>query len=143
MAEEMRPQNTPDTPRKSPCASCPYRRGVPSGIWDVSEYAKLPAYDAETMDQPTAAFSCHQGDGKICSGWLGFGDPADLLAVRLGVMFGNLDPSCLEYSTDVELYGSGAEAAEHGVAEISEPQADAQEAIAKISRVRGFDSAEE
>lgn len=29
------------TPRKTPCASCPYRKDVPSGVWEASEYEKL------------------------------------------------------------------------------------------------------
>jgi hypothetical protein len=28
-------------PRKTPCASCPYRRDCPSGVWSEDEYAKL------------------------------------------------------------------------------------------------------
>lgn len=128
----------PAKPRKTPCASCPYRRGVPSGVWDESEYQKLPAYDAETMDQPIAVFSCHQGEGDVCSGWLAHHDPAELLAVRLGIMQGRLDPSCAEYSTEVPLFSSGAEAAEHGMAEIDSPDERAVKAIEKITRKRGL-----
>ncbi|MCP3426923.1 hypothetical protein NBM05_13125 [Rothia sp. AR01] len=32
-------------------------------VWDASEYEKLPAYDRETIEQPTALFYCHQQDG--------------------------------------------------------------------------------
>jgi hypothetical protein len=125
-------------PRPRPCASCPYRRNVPSGVWDASEYEKLPEYDKDMGDQPAAVFFCHQKDGSVCSGWLGYHDPADLLAVRLGVMSGRLDVSCIDYHTDVPLFASGAEAAEHGAREILAPGARAQETIRKVARKHGI-----
>ena len=124
---------TPSTPRKTPCASCPYRKNVPSGVWDASEYAKLPGYDGQIHEQTSrAVFMCHQQDGCACSGWLGHRDPDDLLAVRLGVSFGTLDPSCLDYTTDVPLFDSGQAAADHGMADIETPGAEAREVIEKI-----------
>lgn len=123
-------------PRPRPCASCPYRRDVPSGVWAAEEYAKLPGYDGETFAQHPAAFFCHQADGCLCSGWLGHTDPYHLLAVRIGVSTGRLDPSCAEYSTTVPLFGSGQEAAEHGVADIADPSPSAQLIIDKIQRRR-------
>ena len=124
-------------PRPRPCASCPYRRDVPSGIWHPSEYAKLERYDAPTYAQPSAAFSCHQADGAICSGWLAHGDhPTELLAVRLGLLTGALDESCAEYATNVPLFASGAEAADHGCAGVLDPAPDAVAAMKKIARVR-------
>lgn len=126
----------PATPRRTPCASCPYRRGVESGVWHEDEYAKLERYDAEMPFQPTAYFVCHQGDGDVCSGWLGHREPTDLLAVRIGISRGDLDPSCAGYSTTVPLFVSGAEAAEHGRRDIEHPSEDAQSAIRKIIRVR-------
>ncbi|WP_341856773.1 DUF6283 family protein [Brachybacterium sp. GPGPB12] len=102
-------------PRKTPCAPCPYRRGVPSSVWDESECAKLPAYDGDIPEQASdRVFSCHQQDGSVCAGWLGHRDPLDLLAVRIGITYGRLDPSCAEYSTTVPLWPSGADAARHG-----------------------------
>lgn len=125
------------SPRPRPCASCPYRQGVPSGIWHPEEYAKLPRYDADTMDQPAEVFMCHQGSGDVCSGWLGHKtDPTDLLAVRLGLMTGRLHPGCADYTTTVPLFASGAEAAQHGCAQVHSPGARAQAAIDKITRVR-------
>lgn len=121
-------------PRPRPCASCPYRQSVPSGVWDASEYAKLPQYDGDTASQFPAAFFCHQQDGSVCSGWLGHTDPGQLLGVRLGVMRGLLDESCLDYRTDVPLFASGAEAAEHGMKEIKSPGRAAQETMRKIVR---------
>lgn len=127
---------TASLPRKSPCASCPYRQNVPSGVWDAEEYAKLPAYDRDTGEQPTQAFGCHQGDGKVCAGWLAFGEPYDLLAVRIGIAFGTMDPSCGEYTTDVPLFSSGAEAAAHGMRDIEHPSAEAVKVGEKIIRKR-------
>lgn len=123
-------------PRRNPCASCPYRTQVPSGIWDESEYQKLPGYDGEIHEQTaTAIFMCHQMDGCACSGWLGHREhPEDMLAVRLGVLRGALDQSCLDYTTDVPLFESGTEAAAHGMKNFLDPQDDAVEAIRKITR---------
>lgn len=130
----------PSKARKSPCASCPYRCGVPSGIWDAEEYEKLPEYDNEMPEQPLGSFKCHQGDkdGDVCAGWLGYKDPNDLLAVRLGIAMGHLDPSCMDYTTSVPLFATGAEAAEHGMAEVDGPGREALKAIDKIRRKRGI-----
>lgn len=126
--------SNPAKPRKSPCASCPYRQNVPSGIWDKTEYEKLDRYDGEIFEQRTdAIFMCHQGCGDVCSGWLGHRDPSELLAVRLGLMGEHLDPSCLDYSTTVDLFGSGAEAAEHGMKDIGAPRDAAMAVMGKIS----------
>lgn len=125
-------------PRPRPCASCPYRRDVPSGVWAPEEYPKLRAYDAPTGEQPIEGFACHQGDGALCSGWLACHGPAELLAVRVGLMTGSMDPAVLDYSTDVPLWGSGEEAASHGEAEIEEPGPDAGAVMEKIMRVRGI-----
>ncbi|MEO3931373.1 DUF6283 family protein [Micrococcaceae bacterium Sec7.4] len=128
---------SPALPRKNPCASCPYRTHVASGIWDKSEYAKLPAYDGEMHEQTSiAVFMCHQpAENHVCSGWLGHREfPEDMLAVRLGIIRGALDESCLEYSTDVPLFESGAEAAEHGMKQFLDPQEDARRVIRKITR---------
>lgn len=123
--------------RPRPCPTCPYRLDVASGVWDAEEYAKLPDYDGDTWAQPPAWFGCHGDEGvSVCSGWLGHQDPTELLAVRLGVASGTLDPSVLDYTTDVELFASGAEAAAHGVAEIEAPGEDAAEAIRKIMAAR-------
>lgn len=132
----MSSSSQPAKPRKTPCASCPYRCQVPSGVWDASEYEKLPAYDGETWEQSARVFMCHQGDGAVCSGWLGHRDPSDLLAVRIGIATGNLDPECAEYRTSVRLFESGAEAAVHGVKHIEDPDGRARDTIEKIVRSR-------
>ena len=123
-------------PRPRPCASCPYRRDVPSGVWAAEEYEKLPGYDGETFEQHPSVFFCHAQDGSVCSGWLGHTDPYHLLGVRLGLMKGLLDPSCAEYTTDVPLFASGQEAAEHGVADIQDPSPKAAEIMRKIIHKR-------
>jgi hypothetical protein len=125
-----------------PCASCPYRADVPAGIWDEAEYAKLPDYDRDTADQPYRGFGCHRGDGRLCAGWLGHRRPMDLLAVRIGVIGGSLPEVVASYTTDVPLFASGREAAEHGRSGIAEPDDRAREAAAKIivlQQVRGDD----
>jgi len=107
---------------KRPCGSCPYRTDVASGVWAADEYEKLPGYDGEIIDQLTAGatgvFLCHQKDGNLCAGWLACHGPDNLLALRLHQ---NLDPSIWEYSTDVPVFKSGAEAARHGMRDIEEP----------------------
>jgi hypothetical protein len=127
-------------PVGDPCGSCPYRRDVPSGVWAASEYDRLAAYDGEISDQVTAGawatFGCHQGDGTVCRGWLGHRDPAELVAVRVAILRGELDPSACDYATDVPLFASGKEAAEHGLHDIAAPSEQARRAAEKIVRVR-------
>ena len=123
---------TPAKPRKTPCASCPYRKSVPSGVWESHEYEKLPAYDGETWEQPAAPFFCHQADGHVCSGWLGYNDPYRLLAVRLAVSAEKMDPSCMDYTTDVPLFASGTEAAAHGMKDVLKPGPEAEKVITKL-----------
>lgn len=136
----------PAVPRKRPCASCPYRLDVPAGIWHPTEYAKLPAYDGdigeqlEDPDQALRTFACHQADGRVCSGWLGHRDPLDMLAVRIGLSSGRLAPECADYTTDVPLFESGADAAAHGTLEPGEPKEPRTlKAIAKLLVSRGYE----
>lgn len=119
-------------PPKVPCGSCPYRKDVPSGIWERQEYEKLPLYDAETTMQPLGVFMCHQRDGCICGGWLMTHDREHLLALRL--QHQNLDPSVWNYAPKIEVFESGAAAAVHGIAGIDDPSPDAQRKIAGLIR---------
>lgn len=119
-------------PRKTPCASCPYRRGVPSGVWRVAEYDKLREYDRPTPEQPLAPFRCHQGAEELCSGWVGHRDPEELLAIRYGVARGHISPSTFTYTTEVELFAGGDEAAAHGTRDIQSPSEEAVAAMRKI-----------
>lgn len=123
-------------PANAPCGSCPYRTDVPSGVWEPSEYAKLPAYDLPTALQPTGVFMCHQVDGRICAGWAGCHDMTETLAVRLAIAWGHLagdDAEALyEYQPDVELFESGQAAADHGLVDVEAPSALAVRASTKI-----------
>lgn len=121
-------------PPKVPCGTCPYRRDVPAGIWEASEYAKLPAYDGETWEQPLELFMCHQQDGCLCGGWLMTHDRNHLLALRLPEQ--RLDPSVWTYAPDVEVFSSGSEAAAHGVSGIANPSPSAQRKIDGLLRQR-------
>lgn len=128
------------TVRKSPCPSCPYRRDVPSGVWHPEEYARLAAYDGDMAAQARAGalglFMCHQADGKLCAGWAGCHDMTETLAARVSSR--DLDPSVFGYASPVPLFGSGAEAAAHGMKDIASPGAKARAMIRKIARVRSL-----
>ncbi len=54
-------------------------------------------------------------------------------------MRGDLHQECVDYTTDVPLFESGAAAAEHGVAELFEPGERAQNTIEKLIRLRQLD----
>lgn len=130
---------SPPAPR--PCASCPYRRDVPSGVWAAEEYEKLRRYDEETMHQPPGVFLCHQVNGRVCAGWAGCHDGLQLLALRFTAMHGALTGedfnATIDYVSPVPLFASGAEAADHGMAEIEMPGSRAVAAMTKITRKRG------
>ncbi|WP_276614048.1 DUF6283 family protein [Streptomyces sp. A0642] len=133
----------PPAPR--PCASCPYRQDVPSGVWSEEEYAKLPAFDGPTYAQPARLFVCHQHDrgeerARVCAGWAGCHDMGESLGVRVALASGRITEETAEalvdYVSPVPLFASGAEAAAHGMREVEAPGVEAAEAIGKIRRVR-------
>ncbi|MEV7068962.1 DUF6283 family protein [Streptomyces collinus] len=133
----------PPAPR--PCESCPYRRDVPAGIWASEEYAKLRRYDADTPDQPTGLFQCHQADAdsavrRVCAGWAGCHASEELLALRLAVLDGSMDATTylavVEYTSPVPLFPSGSDAAAHGEAGIDAPDETARRVINKIIQTR-------
>lgn len=139
MLEEMGP------PAPRACVSCPYRRDVPSGVWDFEEYEKLRAYDRDMAEQPQGLFQCHQSDGespqsRMCAGWVGCHSGGELLALRLALIRGRIVPQTFEavdsYQSPVPLFGSGAEAADHGQREIDRPGSSARRVIRKIVRNR-------
>ena len=129
----------PPAPR--PCSSCPYRRDVPSGVWALEEYEKLPEYDGPTYGQAAGAFQCHQQDARLCAGWVGCHDMEQSLAFRLLARSGALADeeveAVLDYTTDVPLFASGAEAAAHGLRELEAPGADARRVIGRLRRKTG------
>lgn len=112
-----------------PCGSCPYRKDVPSGIWAKNEYDKLPRYDGKTWEQAPEVFMCHQRDGCLCGGWLACHGPRELLALRFDR---NIDPSVLDYKTDVPVFESGAAARAHGIKDIKRPKAKARKMVAGL-----------
>jgi hypothetical protein len=126
-------------PRRAPCATCPYRRDVPSGIWTANEYDKLPVYDRDIASQAMAgafsAFFCHTQDGNLCAGWVGCHDMHETLAIRAGRSDLDLDV-ILNYQSPVPLFASGAEAAEHGKRDIERPGSVAQRKIVQLLKQR-------
>ncbi|MEV7159432.1 DUF6283 family protein [Streptomyces misionensis] len=87
MSSSLRP------PAQRPCESCPCRCDVPAGIWASEEYAKLRRYGADTPDQPTGLFQCHQADAngavrRVCGGWAGCHEGEELLALRMALLDG-------------------------------------------------------
>ncbi len=123
-------------PRDTPCGSCPYRRDCPSGVWDETEYAKLIEYDRITPFQPMAVFMCHSNrDGvTVCRGWLDAHDKHQLLALRLAASKKLIDYDVFDLpKSDVPTFGSGGEAAEHGMADIENPSPAALAFIARLA----------
>jgi len=121
------------TCRNKPCEFCPYRRDVPSGIWDVTEYAKLPPYDLPTGEQPFGIFMCHVDPDQACTGWVdvGFKQPhdRDLLALR----FNPIETPDFEFP--VETFDTHTDAAVHGLRDIRSPKPAAQRAMVKLGRI--------
>ena len=119
---------------KRPCASCPYRKDVPSGIWSQEEYDKLPAYDGEIHEQlemgAIGVFMCHQRDGNLCAGWIAAHRPENLLAMRITQL--RIDESVWDYETDIPVFSSGSEALRHGTRDLHNPGAKAQILMNKL-----------
>lgn len=126
-------------PRRHPCPSCPYRRDVPSGIWDASEYTKLAGYDGDVPEQAAAGatglFHCHQRTGELCAGWVGCHDMENNLAIRMHAARVDLD-AVQSYVSPVPLFASGREAAEHGKRDLTRPSEAACRKIGQLMRQR-------
>lgn len=119
--------------RRQPCAYCPYRADVPSGVWHRSEYIKLPKYDKPTGEQPLEIFGCHEATGMICAGWAQC-HGGELLALRI-LAIKQFEFPEIPVRT-VPLFASGKQAAEHGMKEITRPKTAARRAIAKLIQRR-------
>lgn len=118
--------------RSMPCTFCPYRRDCPSGIWALKEYELLRLYDAETVGQPPNGFGCHATPDHYCNGWAivhsSRGHAFDLLALRIHWPDRGIPEPA------VPLFGSGAEAADHGEAAIESPPEEAFLAVDRLLR---------
>lgn len=125
-------------PARNPCGSCPYRRDSPSGLWDDSEYEKLPDYDKPTGEQPPKVFMCHQQDGRMCAGWTACHDMEESFGIRMAVLMGRISEEDLEtifdYTTPVPVFESGGEAAAHGLRDLYTPGEKATKVAAKLRR---------
>lgn len=125
-----------EPPAINPCGSCPYRRDVPSGIWDLEEYLKLPGYDLETGSQPV--FLCHQQNGRICAGWCGTHDMKESLAIRFACLRETSETieAIMNYRTNTPLFSSGRKACDHGLRELESPCSMAEQAISRLREKR-------
>lgn len=121
-------------PPPLPCGTCPYRKDVPSGIWDRSEYEKLLRYDKPLVEQPTNLFLCHQRDGCLCGGWLLTHGVTNLLALRLRPV----DPAVGAYAPGTPVFDSGQAAHDHGVRDISNPGSDARRKMRGLLKLPGI-----
>jgi hypothetical protein len=105
-------------------------------VWSAGEYEKLREYDDAGWEQPLSIFQCHQNGqeddrARLCAGWVAC-HGQDLLGLRIGVARGWIDPGVLDYTTDVPVFASGTEAAEHGERDIDFPGVQARAMVAKI-----------
>ena len=120
----------------SPCNTCPYSTNTPSGIWGVTEYAKLPGYDQNPGT--LATFHCHAEHQTnvptVCRGWLA--THADGVAVRLAVATGQLTPAQVDEAADntSNLYPDGMSAFRAGVKAIRRPTPAARRAMERLSK---------
>ena len=129
---------------KSPCKSCPYRKDVPSGVWDASEYKKLLDYDdpieAPGLDRIMARlkrFDCHQRNGKLCAGWVGCHGAQNLVAINMAMSMGaTVDPKLWDYKSPVPLWESGKAAHDHGMKKIMRPLKAAKDMIGRLMKKR-------
>lgn len=119
-----------------PCSSCPYRRDCPSGVWEETEYEKLPAYDEDAFPPALSLFLCHHSAlGKaetVCRGWLSV--HAESPAARLAVLTGAVTNEQRYADPGVPLFSSGAEAAAEGLEDVPDPGPRAQALIDGLVR---------
>jgi len=132
---------------KKACATCPYARTTPSGVWARDEYEKLRTYDeggGELTEWPDgskhvvpalATFHCHQEAvtkvDTVCRGWLSV--HRDSVAVRLACVDGRIDPNDVPREVESEYYATGAAAADAGEADISSPSPTARKAVDRLA----------
>lgn len=120
---------------REPCASCPYRRDTPAGIWAAEEYRKLPAWDD---DYQPGVFLCHHTPlidcQTVCRGWIVV--HGNNLTARLTAMTGvELNAENIKL-TKSPLYRSGAEACRAGLRGVAKPKTEAKQVIQKLTHAR-------
>lgn len=129
------------TVAKNPCATCPYRKDVPSGVWSHEDYEKLRKYDDAPMPtgENLGVFLCHNtsvaGCNIACKGWLIVHD--DSIAVRLAFVRGQICIGDLK-PPGMPLHESGAAAADFGQKQISRPNRKARSLVAKLAKTGKF-----
>jgi hypothetical protein len=101
-------------------------------VWERGEYEKLPPYDWETFEQPLGLFMCHSGDATtlLCAGWVSCHDMDNNLAVRFAAR--RVDPMVYDYVSPVPLFGSGRQAAAHGISDYGHPGPEALRVMGKV-----------
>jgi hypothetical protein len=116
---------------------------VAVGIWASGECAKLRRSDADARNQPPVLFQCHQADvdsaaRRVCAGWSGCREGGGLLALRLAVLDGRMDPATYRCRDRVRVAGApvASEVAAHSEAGIDASDEEAHRLIDKISRTR-------
>lgn len=121
---------------KRPCSTCPYRKDTPPGIWDSSEYERLPDWDEDSPEIQMGLFLCHHSNFQttetLCRGWLTVA--SESIAVRIAMMDGKVDPDEVYADVDVPLYATGQEACEAGLSGVDSPDEDARQAIDRLIR---------
>lgn len=74
----------------------------------------------------------------MCAGWVAVHDMDHTLAIRFAIVTNRLPADVMQviadYKTDVPLFSSGKEAAEHGLKEIKHVSKPARDKIHKITR---------
>jgi hypothetical protein len=101
-------------------------------------------YDAPISRQPATVLVCHlnpqESDLSVCAGWAGCHNRDESLALRIASARETLTPEVVaavrDYRSPVPLFASGAEAADHGQADVACPGGDALEVITTIDRIR-------
>lgn len=123
-----------------PCSTCPYRRDTPRGIWDESEYRKLPEYDENPPSgvPAFATFLCHHSpsmtQNAACRGWLTVHQNS--VAVRLALLKGLVTPEQVNAEPTVELFKSGRQACAAGLEGIKYPSSKTLVAIDKMAKAK-------
>lgn len=119
--------------KPEPCLTCPYRKDVPSGVWDREEYEKLRLYD-DVFPMQTAIFLCHgsrdAGHDIACKGWVMVHQ--DSIAVRLAQSTGKLSFEAFT-PTVCKLHKSGNAAADFGERDLKRPKRKALTVIRKLT----------